>query len=387
MLRLLVSAALLLPAVFAQAQTTIKITMPDSSTCTYPTGQVSTNSTPGQLQATASAAGTGAGCGGPAGVGSVTFGPASPLAPNSQSLGNGGGTANFNFEVVNATQCNGTIVGPSGGKFASSGAATATGLCAATGCSGPQTFAATFLGNAGGTDLLNTVTLTCNGASGPAAVSTATVTVLHTVSGGSCATIQASPSGSFTQWTGNHSVYYYSAGSRTVDVTSFSALFNGTWPGQYGLIADMSIPATQYVSAQFTVPANYMTASNVPASLYGKFQVGQSNFSTTLSMTVSTECGDFSNPTSPGSSVVPGCYLNKGGANTYIRWTNTGASCALSDAAPNNVYYLNIINADISNVTHGGGTATSTGNQACSGSTCSDPILTGNGTWQGYTPN
>ena len=40
----------------------------------------------------------------------------------------------------------------------------------------------------------------------------------------------------------------------------------------------------------------------------------------------------------------------------------------------------------IDDVTHGGGTATSTGNQACS-ATCSDPILTGNGTWQGYTPN
>ena len=387
MLRVLVSAALLLPAVFAQAQTTIKITMPDLSTCTYPTGQVSSNSTPGQLQATATTNGSGAGCGGGLTGGSATFGPASPLAPPAQNLGNGGGAANFNFEVVNATQCNGTIVGASGGKFASSGAATATGLCSAAGCPGTQSFSATFLANTGGTDIPNTVTLTCAGASGPAAVSSATVTVLHTVSGGSCATIAGSPSGSFSQWTGNHSVYYYSAGSRVVNVGDFNALFNGTWPGQYGLIADISIPATQYVSAQFTVPANYMTASNVPASLYGKFQVGQSNFSTTVSMTVSKECGDFSNPTSPGSTVVPGCYLNKGGANAYIRWTNTGASCALTDSATDNTpYYLNIINADISNVTHGGGTASSTGNQACSG-TCSDPILTGNGTWQGYTPN
>lgn len=380
MLRLLVSAALLLPAVFAQAQTTIKITMPDTTICTYSTGQVSSNATPGQLQATASAVGVGAGCGSLAG--SVSFGPASPLAPSTQNLGNVGGTANFSFTVVNATQCNGSIAGASGGKFTSSNASTATNLCSASGCSGPQTFSATFLANGTGSDISNTVTLTCNG-TGAAAISTAQVVVLHTIPPGNCAAINATPSGTFTQWTGNHSVYYYSAGSRTIDVGNFDAIFNGPWPGQYGVIADISIPATQYVAAKFTVPATYMTASNVPNPLYGKFQVGQSNFSTTVSMTVSTDCGDFSNPTSPGSTVVPGCFLNKGGANTYVRWTNTGASCALSNSG---VYYLNIINADISNVTHGGGTATSTGNQLCS-TTCSDPILTGNGSWSGYTPN
>src|SRR6185369_16570579 len=110
MQRLLISTAMLGMALLAgapaQAQTTIKITMPDSSSCVYPTGPVSSNSTAGQLQATATAAGSGAGCT-PIGVGSsVSFVPASPLAPASTTLTSNaaGESATLTFQAVGATQ-------------------------------------------------------------------------------------------------------------------------------------------------------------------------------------------------------------------------------------------------------------------------------------------
>src|SRR3954470_10942730 len=135
MQRFAVIAALLLPCAFAQAQTSIKITMPDSTSCTYPTGQISSNATPGQLQTTATGVGTGTGCGSsiPTGALPVSFGPASPLAPTAVTLqpSTSGETTSFSFQAINATSCSGTITG-TGGVFTVGGTSSTT-FCSITG--------------------------------------------------------------------------------------------------------------------------------------------------------------------------------------------------------------------------------------------------------------
>ena len=168
-----------------------------------------------------------------------------------------------------------------------------------------------------------------------------------------------------------------------VDITDFDSIYRGsTWPASYNWIALFSVRSDGYVSAGFKPAANYFTASNTPANLYGELFVAETFYTAPVSMTISTSCGDFSNPLSGGSTVVRGCYLNSGAADSFIYWQNPGANhtCVLTGGTQ---YYLNIINADIGNVTPTGGSATST----CTGSSCTDPISNGPGTWQGYTPN
>src|SRR4051812_18524611 len=91
MQRVLVFAFLLLSAAWADAQTHIKITTTNGP-CTYPTGAVKSDpAVPGQLLATATGAGAGAGCGSQNTGGSVSFGPANPITPSSQSLSSSSG--------------------------------------------------------------------------------------------------------------------------------------------------------------------------------------------------------------------------------------------------------------------------------------------------------
>jgi hypothetical protein len=387
MQRFIVLAALLLPCAFAQAQTTIKITMPDSTSCTYSTGQVASNATPGQLQATSSTFGTGTGCNGGGGnTGGVSFGPAALLAPTSASVGPSAASQPFTFQAINATSCTGTITGNGGGTF-SNGTASMT-LCSSSTnptCAAAQLFSVAFPANNGQTDLNNSVKVSCSGTTGAPVEQTAAVLVSHTPIQGNCRQISNGGSGVFAQWTGNHLVNYGGQGNRSVDVTNFDSIFSSAWPGSYGQIATFSLPTSSYISAAFTVPANFMTAVNAPNPLYGEYSIGETGTSGLIAMTISTTCGDFSNPSSSGSTVVPGCYLNGGGAGFLISWNKTGSSCVLTGSPGK--YFLNIINANIANVTPLGGTATSTANAKCGGGTCSDPIDNGPGTWQGYIPN
>ncbi|MDR3389258.1 MAG: hypothetical protein P4L92_19620 [Rudaea sp.] len=181
---------------------------------------------------------------------------------------------------------------------------------------------------------------------------------------------------------------YGGQGNKSVDVTNFSSIYSSAWPGNFGVIATFTLPTNRYVSAAFSVPANYMTASNVPNPMYGLYQIGETSAVAPTSMSISTKCGDFSNPaTNANSSVVPGCWLNNGAADYFVRWSNTG-SCTLAN---NQAYFLNIITANISNVlpltgNNAGGTATSSATARCS-SACTVPIQNGPGTWQGYVPN
>ena len=374
---LLCTSMLLLP-VSVSAQS-IKITLPDTTTCTYATGQVTSNATPGQLQATSSGTPIGTGCGN--GSSAVTFGPASPLSPSAPTLSSSTGTVNFGFQALNASQCTGSITGASGGAFTNG-----TVLCnSSTACSANVSAPASFT-NSGTVSATYNVAVTCT-ASGSTATSNATVTVppAGTVTAG-CTnppTLASTTSGitNFTQATGTQSVFYFGAGSKAVDLTSFDSIYWLKWPGNSTLTADFSLSTNKYISAQFKVPAGYI-AGYSGSGLYGNYAIAQSNVSAPVSMTISTACGDFSSPvTYPTSTVVPGCWKNKLTVGGILQW-RADTTCILHD---NTTYFLNIINADISALRPGGaGSAASTKNANCSG-VCSDPIGNGPGSWTTYT--
>jgi hypothetical protein len=94
-------------------------------------------------------------------------------------------------------------------------------------------------------------------------------------------------------------------------------------------------------------------------------------------MSISTKCGDFSSETATGSSVV--CRGNLLTSDSAIAWYGpNSATCALTAGTP---YFLNIINADVSNVApNGGGSATSSKTSKCTDK-CSDVIYNGIGRW------
>jgi hypothetical protein len=185
-------------------------------------------------------------------------------------------------------------------------------------------------------------------------------------------------------------VYYFilegsNNGHLNEDVTSFDALYQAPWPGNSALTAVVTLPTNKYVAAKFHVPAGYM-AGYTGSGLYGDYTVNQSGFSTSVSMSISTTCGDFANPaTSPNSSVVPGCWKNKAVTNGYVQWRKD-ITCILHDNAD---YYLNYINADVSAVQAlsgniAGGSASSTKNANC-GNGCTNPIANNPGSWTSYT--
>lgn len=395
MQRILASLVLLAALGVAHAQT-IKITTSNGA-CTYPTGTVTSDpATPGQLLATATSAPTGTGCPSTTtGTSSPpTFGPTQQLAPLTTTLSNSGGNVAFSFQAAYAnTACTGAITGAAGGAFASGNT-----LCSASGCGGLVNASASFPANASSTtDNVYNVKVTCTGSGGSTDSSVATVTVSHSNQVTSTCPIITSANqvvANFSRWSGPQKIYTdssYGGASKTVDVGSFDQVF-GTWPGSVlGNILYFKLPLSNYLSMSFTVPNNYMTAANAPNPLYGGYKIGETGNSTSDSLTISTTCGDFSNPaTYPSSTVVPGCWKNKALTGSLaLVWNASGSSCVLQN---NQTYYLNIINADISQVQpNGGGQATSTkstqnATYPCTTSTCDVPIYDGPGTWGGYTP-
>lgn len=389
MQKLLLSAALLLPGALAQAQTTIKITMPDTTTCTYATGQVSSNATPGQLQASATGPGTGAGCGVQGAVGgAVSFGPASPVTATQPNLpssfpATSGESTTVTFQAVNAVSCTGSITGAAGGTFPG-GSTLCTGAAA---CAALQTVGVAFPVNSDtAATKTYTVKATCSDANNQTASSSADITIgkAGQVTAGACPKVIPGSGSvpSFVSTGPSTSFNYYSGGVQLIDPSLFSNIFKSAWPGNFGLFATATLDNNKYISAQFHVPQNYMTAANAPANLYGEYTIGETDASAPVTITISTQCGDFAPPAS-GSSVVPGCYKNKLVADQFLAWTKS-SSCALQN---DTTYYLNIINADVANLTPTGGTATSTANAQCSGGHCTVPVSNGPGSWAGYTPN
>jgi hypothetical protein len=371
-------ALLALPAA---AQTTLDITVPGPATCSYITGPVTNEATPGHLQATATSS-SGAGCG-TGGAGNVTFGPASPLSPQATTLPSNTGTVNFSFQALNASTCTATITGAATGSF--TGGST---LCSGTGsstCSNRLVTAPASFTNTGSSSVIDTVTLTCTGTSGQAQ-SVATVTVPspgQPPPPGSCSTVvNGTGAAGVTRFTSQGQATVLVGGHRTpetADMSSFASVFGG-FPGRRGDVAYDTLPISNYISMQFSMPSGYV--ENAPAGYYQYLvSMNLTDDDTRVSMTISTTCGDFSPTTDSGSTVVKNCYKNGVKADGGIQvWAqgDPATQCILSDLTP---YYLNIINADISGVTSSGGSAASYRDgpgSGCAGkSACSVPMVNG----------
>ncbi len=362
----------------AAAQTTLDITVPGPATCSYITGPVTNEATPGHLQATATSS-SGAGCG--TGAGNVTFGPASPLSPQTTSVSSGG-TVSFSFQPLNATTCSAVIAGSAAGAFTGTGGNT---LCnSASACNQLVTSPALFT-NTGSASVIDTVTLTCTGTSGQAQ-SVANVTVQPAGGGGSTgackAVVKGSGAAGVTSFTSQGTTTVRVGGDQhneSADMSSFASVFGG-FPGRRGDIAYDILPINNYISMQFSMPTGYV--EDAPAGYYQYLvSMGLTDDDTRASMTISTSCGDFSPTTDSGSTVIKNCYKNGVKANNGIQvWAqgNPASQCILSD---NTTYYLNIISADISGVTSSGGSAASYRDGAgssCTGkSSCSVPMVNG----------
>ncbi len=350
--------------------------------CTYTTSSaIKSNATPGQLETTGTL--TSGNCGSQSNL-PVEFGPASQLAPSATTLPGTSGSVQYTFQPLHATQCTALFTGGNGSSTASF-----TGgnpLCSGTACNNLVTATANFNNGSTTDDANYSVNVTCTGL-GAQAVGTATVVIPHTVQAGSCPTIASSTptiAANFTRLTPIQQVNYFGSGYHNVDPTQFGSVYFVPWPGTYNAIADFSLPVNKYLSMQFTVPSGYM--ANAPSNLYGNIVPAESGYSAPVSITVSTSCGDFSDPSSypSTSTVVTGCYSNKGGINTGIQWRKTG-SCVLQD---NQTYFLNVVLGDVGAVTPGGGgSAASTRNiNKCSLSNCSVPVENGQGNWSTYVP-
>lgn len=222
-----------------------------------------------------------------------------------------------------------------------------------------------------------TVTLTVTDTSTNQTIN-ATNTVTVTASSGNCLTNASATAGisNYTRWTGIQNVYYFGP-TYAVDVTSFNSVYGigtaqqATWPGNTSLTADFDLPTNKYISLQFTVPAGFM--ETVVSGGYG---LNASGFSAPISMTISdgsAPCGDFSDPaTNPTSKVISGCWKNLMGSSGTLAWQGTGGTkCLLQD---NHTYFLNMINADISNANPAGTASLTSSKTAACGTSCGDPV-------------
>ena len=366
-----------LPAA-AAAQTTLDITVPGSAVCSYATGPVTNEAIPGHLQATATSS-SGAGCG-TGSAGNVTFGPASPLSPQATTLPLNTGTVNFSFQALNATTCSAAITGSATGSFTNGNP-----LCSGATACGQLVAAPASFTNTGSAAVTDTVTLTCTGASGQAQ-SVATVKVPPpgaTGTSGSCPTVvKGDGTSGVTSFISQGTTTVLVHGTQTpitADMSSFASVF-GSFPGRLGDIAYDTLPITKYISMQFTLPSGFV--ENAPAGYYQWIEsIGETGDDTKISMTISTKCGDFSPTTDSGSSVVKNCYktnLKFNGGIQFFAQGNPATQCVLSDNVP---YYVNIINADITNVTSTGGTAASyrdgPGSKCAGLQSCDVPIYNG----------
>ena len=383
----------------ATAQTTIDLTnQAGTATCSYPTGVISSNiNTPGHLAAQLTGTPSGAGCSSGSSVPAVSFGPAAPLAASLTSIAGGTAVADtFTMLPLNAVSCSAAISTTSG-----SGTGTLTNgssVCstqAACTSTTPFSIPATFTNTSTSATSAYNVTVTCNAAAGANPASTSSsVSVTQAVAsggggGGSCPTIAGSNGvTSYSRWTGTQVVNYFGAGNKSVDVTSFNSVFGtGTgnlshWPGNSALTADFNLFTSSYIALQFTVPNGFM-ANYTGSDLWGRYSLNTTGFSAPISMTISTACGDFSNPSTypTTSKVVSGCWLNSSQSSGALTWTKSDGTCELKD---NTTYFLNIVNADISTAQPAGaGSMASTKNAKC-GTSCSDPIVNGPGSWTSY---
>lgn len=204
-------------------------------------------------------------------------------------------------------------------------------------------------------------------------------------------TLQGTADGAVPSWTrvtGAIDVFFFDGMTVQVVPDVLGNIFDSTsnppppWPGPYGAAVSISVPKKGYLAMEFTVPPGFL-ASYGDQKIYGGYNVGESGgtIGVGYSMSISRACGDFSDPASPGSTVLPGCRKNLPGADAGVTWSNfaSGAACELEDGA---TYYLNIIFADIDGLTpNGGGMAKSTYSDKCEHAYCNAAFVQAPGTW------
>ncbi|HEX4415887.1 MAG TPA: hypothetical protein VH107_19810 [Lacipirellulaceae bacterium] len=377
-------AAFVSAPVMAQT-TTLDITVPGTGNpvCSYITGPVTNGTTSGHLQATATSS-SGAGCG-TGSSGDVTFGPALPLSPQTTTV-QSGNAVSYSFEALNATTCTAAITGAASGSF--TGGST---LCSGTGastCNNRLVTASASFTNTGSSNVADTVTLTCTGAAGQAQ-SIANVTVqpvgLPPPPGSCSRVIPGDGTSGVHSFTSQGTTSIKVGGDQhtiTADMSQFASVF-GSFPGRNGDIAYDNLPIGNYISLQFSLPSGFVeNAPTLPIPYYQwLFMMGETGMDTKVSMSISTSCGDFSPTTISGSTVVNNCRkvgLKADGGVQFFAEGDPNSQCVLQD---NVTYYLNLINANVTNVTPTGGSAASyrdgPGTHCGGKSTCSVPMING----------
>lgn len=201
------------------------------------------------------------------------------------------------------------------------------------------------------------------------------------------------PNGSFySRLTQGVTATYAAFGSKQIDPTKFSSAFttpgisDKPWPSSYDAVptspliasvkkADGNYTNGDYMSEAFESTAPYL-ADN--PNVQGQYLINESSFNASISMTISTACGDFGQ-LSP-TTIVKGCVLNAGIAGSRLLWYGpNGKTCALKDGVQ---YYLNIVNGNIGALTPGGsGVVVSTAQPNCYGNVCTIPLQNGPGSW------
>lgn len=168
-------------------------------------------------------------------------------------------------------------------------------------------------------------------------------------------------------------VQYNNLDARDTDLTLFENVFghnpggtNRIFPGTTNINQRIMMARNQYVALKFTVP------STLTVNTFGYFRFEETQPQTArMSYTISKTCGDFS--TTPTSPMNAKCIVNDGPVNSILAWgyyPSQGSSmCQLT---PGETYYLNIIQAPLSNLT----------SSYCSG-TCGDTMQNkkGGGGW------
>lgn len=155
---------------------------------------------------------------------------------------------------------------------------------------------------------------------------------------------------------------YFGAGKQTMDPTRFDSVFSNPrfpdarydWPGISGALVRFDVPTNNYVSLKFTVTAQALAARSQNGSpKWGRYMMGEDGIRPAMSMTVSAQPGDFGQC----GTVLPDCSANTVHADGGLIWTTAPVpppappSCLITQPG---VYYLNMIEANISAVANGG---------------------------------
>jgi hypothetical protein len=233
------------------------------------------------------------------------------------------------WTVTGATSCTGSA------SLSGSGSVSLPGWTDTVTTTSPRSVTAALAGT-------YTLGLACQNSAGTTTSQAATVTV--TTVGGQC----SGPTG-LTRTTSGSVSYANQPGSVTRDYTQYTELWgysmpgekSGTappWPGLQASSPVLAMGRSNFIAAQFTVPAG------VPTAWWGNISHTTYSYGIDVTAAISATCGDF-NP-------VAACVNNGAFGGHFPTWQTapTGNSCKLVPGT----YYLNIKATDPLQVGAGG---------------------------------